>query len=381
MKENFNSRKIKYHELEVNNYIRDLKLVGSLSNLFSDSKTPFLHYRASEIIYCASFGAENLAKADVSADAKLRTNGIGIKTFIASSPSQKIAEFNKQQELYKDIVDPLQKAKKIAELRNARLQFTMNAYGLTELFYHCILRDDKGFMLCEEEMRFIDTDKIKLLPNKEGKKSLTFTDGKEHYKFDNSKSTLYKRFKFDEYFAFVPIDILENPLEELRELAKGKMQEQVEFVESAIIPLYSVDKNGNKFLGVKSGLNQWHAGGRARNDDEVYIPFNANLRELYENFFPPRDTKFEVILPNGTTMSMKICQDGGKAIMSDPNKDLGKWLLRDVLGLEPKTILTYEKLLEIGIDAVEFQKIAPLKYKLDFKEVGEFEEHLQSLDR
>ena len=381
MKENFNSRKIKYHELDVANYVRDLKLVGSLSNLFSDSKTPFLHYRASEMIYCATFGAENLAKADVSADAKLRTNGIGIKTFIASSQSQKIAEFNKQQELYKDIVDPLQKARKLAELRNARLQFTMNAYGLTELFYHCILRNDNGFFLCEEVMQFVDINKIRILPNKEGKKSLVFTDGKEFYKFDNSKSTLYKRFKFDEYFAFVPVDILENPLEELRKLAEGKKQEEVEFVESAIIPLYSASGTQGKFVAEKSGLNQWNAGGRARHHDEVYIPFNKDVRELYENFFPPRDTKFEVTLPNGNIMSMKICQDGGKAIMSDPNKDLGKWLLRDVLQLRNGQVLTYDMLLQIGIDAVEFQKLAPLKYKLDFKEVGEFEEYISSLDR
>jgi len=379
VKENYNSKKIDYHQLHVEKYVQDLKLVGSLSKLFSDSKEPFLHYRATEMIYCASFGADNLARADVSVDAKLRTNGVGIKTFLASSQVQKIAEFNKQQELYKDL-KPLQKVKKISELRNLRLQFTLKAYGLNKLFYHCILRDENGFSLCEEEMKFIDVENIKLNPSKKGRKSLFFTDGIAEYKFDTTKSTLYKKFKFEEHFTFIPVDILENPLEELRKLKDEQIEKEIRFIESAIIPLYSQSLSKGKFIAPKSGLNQWNASGRTRNYNEVYIPYNTHVRELYENFFPPRNTKFEVELPNGKTISMKICQDGGKSIMSAPNKALGEWLLRDVLGLKEGIILTYEILLEIGIDAVEFQKLAPNKYKLDFKEVGEFEKYLDSLD-
>ena len=64
-------------------------------------------------------------------------------------------------------------------------------------------------------------------------------------------------------------------------------------------------KNGEKTIFSKSGLNQWNAGGRARDYDEVYIPFNSTLREMYEGFFPPRDTPFEVILPDATGLPLK----------------------------------------------------------------------------
>lgn len=71
---------------------------------------------------------------------------------------------------------------------------------------------------------------------------------------------------------------------------------------------------------------------------------------------------------------MKVCQDGGKALMSNPNKDLGKWLLRDILKIEEGVLVTYEMLLEIGIDAIIFEKTNN-KYKLNFVKVGKFEEY------
>lgn len=51
---------------------------------------------------------------------------------------------------------------------------------------------------------------------------------------------------------------------------------------------------------------------------------------------------------------MKICQEDGKALMSNPNKDLGKWILRDVLHVEEGHLITYEDLLKIGIDSILF---------------------------
>jgi len=359
-----------YNRLEVERYLKDLRLVGSLSDLFSNSEIPFLHYRAAENLYCTDFEAENLARADVSADAKLKTKGVGIKTFIENSQLQKIAEFNKQQTLYRDLPS-LEKIKKVAELRNNRIQFTVNAYGLKEMIYHCIVRNKKGFHLFEEKMNLVDINNIKLTDEKGH--NLFFTDDIEEYKFDVSKSTLYKRFIPDEYFASIPVEILTNPLEALRNINIGKDDDIISFPETIIIPLYSTTRDGKKTVFEKSGLNQWNAGGRTRDLAEVYIPFNAVLREVHENFFPPRDTPFDVELPNGETMSMKVCQSDGKALMSNPNKFLGKWLLRDVLKLPEGKLLTYDMLLEIGIDAVSFQKLSDKKYKIDFRPVGEFE--------
>ena len=61
---------IKYKKEELDKYLNDLKIVGTLSSLFSDSSTPMLYYRATENLYCNAFGATNLARSDVPADAK-----------------------------------------------------------------------------------------------------------------------------------------------------------------------------------------------------------------------------------------------------------------------------------------------------------------------
>lgn len=39
------------------NYAESLKIISSLSNLFSESSTPYLHYRVMENLFCQCFGA------------------------------------------------------------------------------------------------------------------------------------------------------------------------------------------------------------------------------------------------------------------------------------------------------------------------------------
>ena len=68
---------------------------------------------------------------------------------------------------------------------------------------------------------------------------------------------------------------------------------------------------------------------------------------------------------------MKLCQDNGKALMSNPNSELGAWLLREVLRLEENEILTYDKLAEIGIEDVVFEKSDDNNYKLDFRKTDD----------
>ena len=63
-------------------YIELLQITGALSNLFAESKTPFLYYRTMENIFCKSFDADNLSRSDVSADAGKGKVGIGLKTFL-----------------------------------------------------------------------------------------------------------------------------------------------------------------------------------------------------------------------------------------------------------------------------------------------------------
>lgn len=148
----------------------------------------------------------------------------------------------------------------------------------------------------------------------------------------------------------VPVRILEDPFNEIKKLITeaGLIFAPIKVQPRVFLPLYST-RGGDKKVPEKSGLNQWNASGRPRDPNEIYIPIPAWLRQKFPNFFPPRDQAFELTLPDRTTMSAKVCQDNSKALMSNPNSALGKWLLRDVLNLSERELLTYDKLQAIGL--------------------------------
>ena len=123
----------------------------------------------------------------------------------------------------------------------------------------------------------------------------------------------------------------------------------------------------------RSQLNQWNAAGRDRDENEAYIPIPAWIHHKFPDFFPPRDISFNLKLPNGEVMSAKVCQDGGKALMSKHNKDLGKWLLRDVMNLKEGELLTYDRLKIIGLDSVVIYKESAEDYSINFTKIGSFE--------
>ena len=152
-------------------------------------------------------------------------------------------------------------------------------------------------------------------------------------------------------------------------------------IDHIYLPLYSIRDGA---VPEKSQLNQWNADGRPRDPDEVYIHIPAIIHKLCPGFFPyqfdpetrgsAKDSpKFKVNLPDGQTLECKVAQAGGKALMSDPNKDLGKWILRKVLNLPYGKILTKEYLDEIGIDSVRLSKISDNEYSLDFAKSNSFE--------
>ncbi|MGR5962266.1 hypothetical protein ACT7DN_15365 [Bacillus paranthracis] len=62
-------------------YIEMLRSTGALSNLFSESDAPYLVSRNVENTYCVALQADNLGRADCSADASLDGVGVGLKTF------------------------------------------------------------------------------------------------------------------------------------------------------------------------------------------------------------------------------------------------------------------------------------------------------------
>ena len=142
----------------------------------------------------------------------------------------------------------------------------------------------------------------------------------------------------------------------------------------------------DKEVHPRSGLNQWNAKGRKnkrdritpRNVNEIYIPIPAWIHKRFPAFFLSRDMPFNLILPDGTMLEAKVCQDGSKALMSKHNADLGKWLLRKVLNLKEKELLSYEKLQEIGLNSVIIERIDKKTYSIDFRPSGTYEEFIEN---
>ena len=361
---------------QIGYYERLLKAVGSLSNLFSESPEPYLASRATENLFCKAFEAQNLSRSDASADASKGKVGFGIKTFLEGNgrTMQKVAEFNSDHLMF-GTLPPEEKVRKIAELRNERIITTKRIFGLDDLIYHCITRKVGKIIVYETPAPLIDINSIKDVKVTARGATIQFSDSNAEYSFNNSKSTLYKRFITpDQVLLDVPVRILTDPFSAVEKLISeaGLIFAPVKVLPHVFLPLYSM-RGGAKRVPEKSGLNQWNAAGRPRDPNEIYIPIPAWVHRKFEGFFPPRDGAFELTLPDGTTMSAKVCQDNSKALMSNPNSALGKWLLRDVLNLREKELLNYDKLQTIGLDTVVIYKIDNEHFDIDFTRVGSYE--------
>lgn len=352
-----------------------LKIVGSLSNLFSDSKVPYLYYRIAEKIFCRAFDAEDLSRSDVSADAKKGLLGIGLKTFLQGNNRtfQKVAEFNADRKLYTNL-SPKDLIIKVSELRNNRIDFTEKLHKINNSIYHCIVRDSAVFKIYEEKM---DKIFIKNISNiKANKSSIVFDDNIHEYSFLLSKSTLTKRFNTGNFVFEFEVDILQDPLLELQKcLHKEKLLlPKIQKIEETVyLPLYG----SNQTVFTKSGLNQWNAGGRDRHHDEVYVPVPIVIHKLYPNFFPERDSPFTLRFPDGENVKAKICQENGKALMTQSNRKLGELILRDGLKLKIGELATYEKLQLLGIDSVRIDKINNKEFEINFAKNGSYEDFIE----
>lgn len=263
-----------------------------------------------------------------------------------------------------------------------------------------VKRVPHAMCIYEAAYDYIDIENIEVDENRGNANSIYFTDGKHTYHFSRSKNTLYMIFDnmelMDEFEVQIyddPYDILSNAMRLKTGAEKIIHKQEAGGLEDKkpclCLRLYSTKQDGTKFVAEKSGLNQWNGvrscykkdketGERIkvketpRDVNELYIPYPSIDRNR-GSFFPPRDTAFELRLPDGEWISAKVCQQDGKAIMSNPNNLLGKWLLRDVLELQEGTQITYEMLKEYGIDSVIFTKLDEGKYSIDFCELGTYE--------
>ncbi|MBR5214717.1 MAG: NgoFVII family restriction endonuclease [Bacteroidales bacterium] len=334
-------------------YFEMLGLMASLSKLFSENDVPYLDYRLTENLFCKYYNAINDARSCTAYDARFSNLGIGIKTFILknNASTEKIAEFNKLRPYIANLKGK-ELACKLAEFRNQRMQFADDTFNISESQYHIVGRSSGLLRVFNVPYERINIENICNIKDKDN--SFSFEDDKNFYSFNRSKTVLMKRFVVPENYRDVAVDILSDPLILLEKLLTDKPDKIynpiVKGYDYVILPLYSTKQKGE--LSEKSGLNQWNAGGRLRNVNEVYIPVPVKIHQLYPDFFPPKDQPFELQLPDGKKLSAKICQANGKALMSNPNSDLGEWLLRKILKKKEGSLVTKFDLDTFGFDSI-----------------------------
>jgi hypothetical protein len=150
-------------------------------------------------------------------------------------------------------------------------------------------------------------------------------------------------------------------------------------VKSVVLPLYSVRRDGTQYVPEKSGINQWNAKGRIRRFGEAYIPIPSIIHQIAPDFFPDRDRMFELVLPNEIKVDAKVCQAGSKALMSNPNRYLCKWLY-SLIEDEAESIRRYQlgipfamaDLTKVNIGCIEITKESD-KYFAKGLPVGAYE--------
>ena len=372
-----------FAELDIENngnYLKLLSATAKLSRLFSESQIPYLYYRAAENIFCKSFNAENLSRGDSAFDANYNSIGIGLKTFICEKQysTEKVAEFNKLSTQLKQYKGK-ELALKLSEFRNERIELANRLYNIDNSLYHIVARKSNELILFETDYEIIDIDNINSV--KESQSGLQFNDGKNFYSYNSSKSTLFRKFEIPQNTFRLPVDILDDPytlllefFEEIKEISTAK-DLLIKGKNYVILPLYGI-KDKRKFVFEKSGLNQWNASGRKRDFGEVYIPIPIIIHQLYPDFFPTRDTEFNLKVPTGETYKAKVCQDNSKALMTNPNKALSDWLLRKVFDLKEGELATIEKMNELGFDSVVIYKDEDDSFRIDKAKSDSFEDFL-----
>ena len=412
-------------KIDYEKYVELLKAVASMSRLYSDNSVAYVDSRFVERLFVQATGAKDLSRADKSFDALIEPDiGVGVKTFLSGSglsKREKVAEFPRYAQDGEFLgLNPHQLALKVAGFRNKRVLSDANelAIDLDKSIYHCLVRTAKGAVIHEEPYRIVDLGNIQPT-DKQGKpiskwpketRGVFFTDGKSNYNYNTSKNVLFKEFRlsakprvielaiFDDIFERVlswfevgrrsGMSISSNSGKELLVVEEPiTLKHGIDYV---VLPLYST-RGGEKNVPPKSGINQWNASGRIRKFGETYIPIPNEIHRQCPKFFPARDVKFDLLLPNSTIrVPSKVCQDGRKALMSDPNTTLGHWIIKV---LRPSLVdsdferpvsskdkpFTYNDLVSIGKDAVIVKKSKyksnPL-YTLEFAPLDSYEDFI-----
>ena len=311
-----------------------------------------------------------------------------MKTFTCNTnnSTEKVAEFNSLSRVLAEFKGK-ELAIKLGEFRNDRINLANRLYNIESSLYHIVARKEKELLLYETDYNTIDIANIHSV--KDNKASLQFEDGNNFYSFNYSKSTLFRKFIIPDNAFRLPIDIIEDPYTLLLELfeekvlrtAKDKLIKGVNFV---ILPLFSTRNLNEIEVGQSSGLNAWNAKPRPTQErrpyGEMYIPIPREIHKLFPNFFPEKDKSFNLEIPTGEVFSAKVCQQNSKALMTNPNSALEKWLLRDILQLKEGELATMEKLNRLGFDSVIIIKQDNENFKIDIMKTNSYIDFINEIE-
>lgn len=429
-------------DIDRQKYEAFMRAMAKLSHCFSDGDIPYIQYRFAENVFAYTVkGGVNISRSDNSFDVMIHKGdikyGVGVKTFVGPanySPTgnhiktEKVAEFTKDSQLLNFGSLPYdQLIYQVINLRNKRVKSDTVALGLSlsHSYYHCLVRLPFKLYIHEEPYALIETNHIQPCDsagniidnfsiNTRKSSMIYFKDGVNTYAYNRSKNTLYKIFDLKDLATKDPITIDHyfDPFQILPlidQLTNGtgqapaggavdsanKLNFEIDTQDSdqtdikyVILPLYSYRayRQGRYELFEKSGLNQWNANGRPRKFGEAYIPIPQVIHHYLPDFFPGRDKRMKLALPNDEVVIAKVCQENDKALMSQQNDELMKWLFATIDGglelaqkrLDPSDTsknkpYTYDNLLEIGQDAVAVFKYKDGTYGLRLMPTGSFE--------
>lgn len=370
---------------QINTYKNRVKLVGALSNIFSANRSsPSIPYHLLVEAFCHSFNGELRDESNL-INLTVNNYGVCIRTFDMNSVDKfvELLTFNnisKQIDSmkYRDIV------KILTDLWNERVQIVKKIYNIQNTYYHFVLYTSEMMIeYWESKMDIIDFDTVKDIKVKDN--SIFFKDDKNSYYFNMEDETLYINFyssvtseKITEHKVYV----IEDPIEAISNLINLKPLTKTYYKKEkyVVLPLYSFSKGRGKYVPERSGLNQWNANGRARDCNEVYVPIPVAIRKKETDFFPNRLTQFALITQGGRKLVAKVSQQSGKALMTYPNRDLGSFILRDILGIAENEVITYEDLVDKGIDSIKITKKNDSEYYISFLPIGSYDNFIASYD-
>lgn len=406
-----------------------LQSVATMTLLFSDGPHAYIDYRFVEKLFVLATNGKDISRSDKVFDAIVgspQNIGVGVKTFIISGNAQSSLE--KVQEFTRfsgsGAFDNLTKAEiafKASEYRNKTVIADSQEYGIdvSKSIYHCLVRSAGAGVIHEEPYPLISLEKIQPIDNQgrilddfpDGNKGIRFSDGENVYSYSKSKSVLMKKFDLAQHKTLRPIpltidqdiwkkianSIIQKSLVEALTISETQSRiaedakKLVPGLDYVILPLYSTRGN-TKTVEAASGINQWNAKGRVRKYGEAYIPIPALVHRIAPDFFPERDKPFELVLPNSPDpVVAKVCQQGSKALMSNPNDRLCRWLYKVIdsnfsdhdFDRPPiREPFTYSDLQQVGRDSVIVIKDRASnhsKYEIRFAGLGSYEDFVDNL--